>query len=117
MNDNSHTFSGEFSTENRLTAGSVRRAANCLNDCIGFDGIHSNHLKFASPMMFHFFSKFFNSCFIHNHVPYNMLSGVIRPIVKNSAGNLGSSDNYREVMIFSNFYKLLEHCLLFIASC
>ena len=41
-----------------------------------------------------------------------MLKGVIRPMLKNSLGNIKDSSNYREVMISSNLLKFFEYCLL-----
>lgn len=32
--------------------------------------------------------------------------------MKNKSVNVRCSDNYREVMISCNFFKILEHCLL-----
>ena len=41
-----------------------------------------------------------------------MFSGIINPRVKNMFGNVHSSENYREIMISINLYKLLEYGLL-----
>ena len=41
-----------------------------------------------------------------------MLAAVIRPLVKDKSGNVKNSDNYREVMISTNFFKLIENLLL-----
>ena len=57
------------------------------------------------PEMFSRFSR-------HEHVPKSLIKGSISPTVKDKFGNLGSSDNYRPVMISSVFFKLLEYCLL-----
>ena len=54
----------------------------------------------------------FNSCLIHNYVPKCMVAGVIRPCIKNKFGNVLDSNNYREIMISSNVYKVFENCLL-----
>jgi hypothetical protein len=40
-----------------------------------------------------------------------MLSGEIRPIIKDPLGDKNSSDNYRPIMNSSNFLKLFEYCL------
>ena len=82
-----------FLPNNRISSRNVREAINSLNDGVGFDGIHANHFKFSSPLMIHVFVKLINSCFIHNYVPSKMLAGVIRPIVKNRAGDLRSSSS------------------------
>ena len=41
-----------------------------------------------------------------------MLQGVITPIIKDTLGDMTSSDNYRPVMSSSVFLKLLEYCIL-----
>ena len=67
--------------------------------------------------MLFIFTRFINSCMIHNFVASGMLAGVIRPIIKNNQGNVRDSENYREVMISSNFFQLLEHCLVPFIKC
>ena len=49
---------------------------------------------------------------IHNHVPSAMLAAVINPLIKNRSANIRDSDNYRELTISSNFFKLFEYYLL-----
>ena len=44
-----------------------------LKDGIGFDEIHSNHLKFASKNMI-FYHEIFILLIIHNYFPKRMLS-------------------------------------------
>ena len=41
-----------------------------------------------------------------------MLEGVIIPRVKDKKGDVRSTNNYREVMISNNIYKIFEYCLL-----
>ena len=95
----------------RIPTSMINNVINQLNTCLGFDGIHSNHLKNSSPIIKFIFTQFFNSCFIHNHLPEKLLAGVIRPCVKNRSGDFKFSSNYREVMI-SNFMKVLEFIIL-----
>ena len=59
-----------------------------------------------------FLTKFLNSCILHNYVPRDMLEGYIKPSVKNSMGDITDSNNYREIMISNNMFKLMEYCLL-----
>ena len=96
----------------RISTSMINNAINQLNTCLGFDGIHSYHLKNSSSIMKFIFTQFFNSCFIHNHFPKKLLAGVIRPCVKNRSGDFKSSSNCREVMISSNFMKVLEYIIL-----
>ena len=89
----------------------VNNAINQLNTCLGFDRIHFYHLKNSSSIVKFIFTQFFNCCFIHNNFPEKLLAGVIRPCVKNRSGDFESSSNYREVMILSNFMKVLEYII------
>ena len=41
-----------------------------------------------------------------------MLTGVINTIIKNKAGNVKDSQNFREIMISSNFFKIFESLFL-----
>ena len=41
-----------------------------------------------------------------------MLSGVIRPVVKDILGDIESFINYKQVMISCNFFKLVEYLIL-----
>ena len=106
------TFSPNLLFRSRFMAKHVMSALSQLKVGIGYDGIHSNHLKFTSPVIVHYIARFINTCFIHNHFPENMLSGVIRPVVKDKCGDIESSINYREVMISCNFFKLVEYLIL-----
>ena len=94
---------------------SKRDISNCiklLKETLGFDHIHSNHLKLSSELLHDVIAKLFSSFIIHSFLPPEMIKGIITPIVKNKLGNLCSSDNYRPVMNSSVFLKLFEYCLL-----
>ena len=58
----------QVSTPHRLDSSYVRRAVGKLSTGLGFDGIHSNHFKFASEELLDILSQFFNSCLIHSHI-------------------------------------------------
>ena len=96
----------------RLSVKDIKRAVNCLNPGIGFDSIHSNHLKLQSELFYEIISMLFSSFIIHNYIPESMLRGIITPIIKDKFGNLEDSDNYRPVMSSSVFLKIFEYCLL-----
>ena len=96
----------------RFSIYDIKRAINSLNAGIGFDGIHSNHLKVSPDICNEFISMLFSSFVIHSYIPIDMLRGVITPIVKDSFGDLSSSENYRPVMSSSVLLKLLEYCIL-----
>ena len=82
-----------------------------LNEGLGWDGVHSNNVKFSGPVFQNIIWKFFNKIIDHSFVPRSMVYGEIRPILK---GNLNkhSSENYRPVMSSSIFLKIFEYCLL-----
>ena len=90
----------------------VSEAIKSLNDCIDFNHIHSKHLKLAPRSFSNIIAKLFSSFICHSYLPAELLRGQLCPIVKNNLGDLCSSDNYRPVMISSNFLKVLEYCLL-----
>lgn len=108
---------GETSANNtvnvtNITSNDVKNAIGNLNVGIGFDGIHSNHLKFLDNNVIRILTRFFNSCLAHSHIPKAMLEGVIRPCIKDRYGKHDKSDNYREIMISSNFLKVFDYCML-----
>ena len=49
---------------------------------------------------------------MHNFIPFEMLKGEIRPIIKDRFGDKPCSSNYRPIMSSSVILKLFEHCLL-----
>ena len=97
----------------RFSEADVKRAISQLNTGIGFDAIHSWHLKLCPPVCLELISMLFFSFIVHNHIPVSMLHGVITPIVKDPLKDIESSDNYRPVMSSSVFLKLLEYCILY----
>lgn len=109
---NNDVFTPNLNFRVRVSCKQIKKAILKLKTGIGFDGIHSNHLKYSSDVVVNFVSMFYNSCFIHNHVPRKMMEGVIRPTVKNKFGNCKDSTNYREIMISTNFLKLFEYVVL-----
>ena len=95
----------------KFTERDVKNAIAQLKTGIGFDGVHSNHLKFASEYAVSILTMFLNSCLFHNYFPSNLLEGVINPILKNKLGDKCASSNYREVMISSNIFKVMEYLI------
>ena len=41
-----------------------------------------------------------------------MLSGVIKPNITDKSGDIKCSNNYREVMIATNFFKIVQYMML-----
>ena len=96
----------------RFSISDVKRAISRLKPGIGFDDIHSNHLRLDSDLCHEVISMLFFSCMMHNHIPLSMLRGVISPLLKDRFGDLSCSDNYRPVMSSSIFLKVFEYCIL-----
>ena len=110
--DRREVFSPNLDFTDRISSACVRRAIGKLNEGVGFDGLHSKFFKCASPLMISVLSQFFTSCIIHNHIPAEMLKGVIVPSVKNKREDPSSINNYREVMISCNLFKIFEYCIM-----
>ena len=96
----------------RISHSDINNGINQLKPSIGMDGIHANHLRFCPDSYRYLISELFSSFSRHEYVTKSLIKGSISPTVKDKFGNLGSSDNYRPVMISSVFFKLLEYCLL-----
>lgn len=96
----------------RFSKDDVKEAIGRLNFGIGFDMIHSNHLKFATELFIEFLAMLFTSFIVHGFMPIDILKGIITPLVKDKFGSLSTSNNYRPVMSSSIFLKLFEYCLL-----
>ena len=54
----------------------------------------------------------FNAMILHGYVPTEFQKGVISPIIKDSEGDAGSSDNYRGITLSHTFSFLFEHAAL-----
>ncbi len=91
---------------------SVLKSINSLNDCLGFDGLHSNHFKLCGKDTVSFLSRMFSSFISHGYIPHEMLQGEIRPIIKDKMGKIDDSNNYRPITISSNMLKLFEYCFV-----
>jgi hypothetical protein len=86
----------------------VKASCQSINTSIGFDNIHSNHLKFAPIIFYKTLAKFYTACFVHSYIPPKMLYGNIKPLIKDKLGNKGSSDNFRPIMNSSVLFKVFE---------
>ena len=95
----------------RFTPKQVSSSIKSLNDSLGFDRIHSSHLKLANNSLYDFLSRLFTAFICHGYVPNEMIAGEIRPTIKNKHGNLNTSENYRPVMNSPNLLKVFEYCL------
>ena len=94
-------------------------SVDCINNAIlklkegqGWDGVHSNHLKFSGQNFRSYLSIFFASLMRHNYLPKQMLKGKIKPVLKGNCTSKSKSANYRPIMSSSMFLKIFEYCLL-----
>ena len=101
-----------LTVEQLFSNSQISGAINQIKTGIGVDGVHSNHLKYLPANLIKIVTQFFNACIIHNHLPIAMLNGYINPRLKDKNGDLSSSDNYREIMISNNMFKVFEYVLL-----
>ena len=89
----------------------IDESINSLNTALGWDYIHSNHLKFSGVKFRTLLAKIFSLFITHGYTPKSFLRGEIRPILKNSFGSKSDSSNYRPVMNSSNLFKTFEYCI------
>ena len=108
----SHSFNSQMQCSSLISKPSLESIVKNLKPALGFDGIHASHIKHLDSHNLFYVLKFLNICLTAAYVPRKMLRGVIRPIPKDRFGDIGSSDNYREIMISSVMFKLLEYCIL-----
>ena len=87
-------------------------AINSVNSGSGWDMVHSENLKLGGKVFRNLLCKLFNKIILHGYVPHSMLSGQIKPVIKNISGSKSDSENFRPVMSSSIIFKLLEYCLL-----
>ena len=71
----------------------------------------AEHILHGSPKLAIHLHLLFNSFIQHSFVPMDFLQGTISPVVKNSSGDLHSTDNYRGVTLSSVFAHMFENGL------
>ena len=90
----------------------IHSAILLLKPVLGFDNIHSNHIKYASFLFEKLIAMLFSSFILHSYISLDVLRGTINPRIKDKYGDISSADNYRPVMSSSVFLKIFEYCLL-----
>lgn len=83
---------------------------------VGHDNISVEHLRHGGPWVVVFLSVFMNACIKHSYFPRDLLKTVISPIVKNKAGNLSDSSNYRPISLATTCAKLYDKIILNLLS-
>jgi hypothetical protein len=97
----------------KITIQDIDNAIDKLSTGIGWDYVHSNHIKHIGKNGRKFLSRLFSSFITHNYIPKDLLIGQIRPLVKDRLKDLTLSGNYRPIMNSSNLLKIFEYCILF----
>ncbi len=65
----------------------INFAINKLNDGIGFDLIHAQHLKNVNNTYTEFIATLFSAFVGHSYIPEKMLYGESRPLIENKLHN------------------------------
>ena len=111
----SQSFSLDSEYNNvKVTNTEINDAINSLenNKSCGLDGIHAEHLKYASDRLIPLLSLCFTGLFVHGILPDSLMSVVLVPIIKNKCGNINSKDNYRPIALASIISKVMERIVL-----
>lgn len=83
-----------------------------LGKATGLDGISSEHILYAHPILLACFVKLFNLFLSAGYVPKAFGSGIIIPLLKDSNLDNTVCDNYRGLTLSPVISKVFEHCLL-----
>ena len=82
------------------------------NKASGLDNITAEHLKRASKKLYPLLAICFTGLLVHGILPDSILSVILVPVIKDKAGKLNSSENYRPIALASILSKVLERTLL-----
>ena len=104
------SFSGEMIVTSAEITEHIKKLKD--NKACGQDGIHSEHLKFASARLSTLLALCFTSFLIHGVLPDNIMSVVLVPVIKDKAGKINSKDNYRPIALASILSKIFEMVIL-----
>lgn len=83
-----------------------------VNKSTGMDSVPAEHPRLASPRLAPLLTLCFTAMMVHGCLPDSMMSVLLVPVVKDKAGKVSSSDNYRPIALASVLCKLVEHILL-----
>jgi len=82
------------------------------NKSTGMDLISAEHLKFASSRLVPLLALCFTGFVVHGFIPDSFMKVLLSPVIKDKAGKVGSSDNYRPNALASTLSKIFELILL-----
>ena len=83
-----------------------------INKTTGMDSISAEHLKFASARLCTLLALCFTAFVVHGFLPDSMMTVVLVPVIKDKAGKVGSSDNYRPIALANILSKVVEQIIL-----
>ena len=97
-----------------ITVNEVESAIKSLNSSssAGHDGVTSQHVSCAHPVVYVMLSLLYNICIRHSIFPSDLLKVILVPIIKDKNGDLSSKSNYRPIALSTIFSKILEIILL-----
>ena len=104
------TVNDDFS----LSASVLENARHQLKSrkSVGQDGIAPEHIKLSPKEIDIHFALCFNCMIRHSYIPESFMPVTIVPIVKNTSGDITSSNNYRPIAIATSVSKLFEISIL-----
>ena len=104
----------EFDEGVTITTSEIKNIILKLGDnkASGMDNITSEHIKNASDKLFPLLSLCFTGCIVHGILPDSIMAVLLVPVIKDKAGKLNSSANYRPIALANVLSKVLERILL-----
>ena len=96
--------------ESPISEIEVRKAVEKLNNkkAPGFDGITTEHVKFAGEPLIRVLCLFYNHYIRLEYIPDSFRKGIQVPLYKGKNACTLDCDNYRGITLLPTFYKLLE---------
>jgi len=83
-----------------------------LGKASGPDGLCTESLLNAHPILVSLLCALFRSMLQHNYVPIEFGQGIIVPLIKDKTGDSSSLSNYRAITLIPVVSKLFEHIIL-----
>ena len=74
----------------------------------GYDGISSEHVKFAGPVLVRILTLLYNLVVSSEYIPVNFRRGVQVPLYKGKNQCVLDMNNYRGITLLTNFNKIFE---------
>ena len=101
---------GDRFTEVPFSNDEVLKAINTLHfgKAPGYDGVMSEHLSYAGPMLVHVLRNLYNAICSTEYIPLCFKLGVQVPLYKGKDTCVLDPNNYRGITLLSSFNKLFE---------